>query len=535
MHKHRKSNNAGNAKWRNANCRLPESASDFIRNLPRELGCSEEDYFALKHLHAEYLSKYNAEDVVPAEDRAKRAINKWIQTELQNSVTNRILIDRDSGWNILPRITYSQFLKFARRLAADILGPLRDEVVLGSFSGGASTSHRKTRGHPAFKFAEQADTTGSAERYVYNLHHLSPYLRQYGTFNSLREVEGAILFTVPKKTDIDRCACKEPTFNMYLQKGVGDHIRRRLRRFGINLNDQSINKHLARQGALDNSLATIDLSSASDTITIEAVKAILPSDWFDYLNDIRSHSVLVNGSYHRTEMFSSMGNGFTFELESLLFYVLARTTLYFEGIRGVVSVYGDDIIIPSSGYNMLSWVLKSFGFSVNPDKSFHDGPFRESCGGHYHSHEDVTPFYLKRKATHLTDVIRVANQLRRWAMADPSREYMIPSTYNVWTKLASFIPKEFWGGSDYNVDTQLVSPGRPNKRLSRLSTPKKIPQFGSYVHWQNSNWKRTSSPEEGGNFAVETQLACRSVKVRNGAPYCGDLFRQEYDAEFGLE
>jgi hypothetical protein len=93
---------------------------------------------------------------------------------------------------------------------------------------------------------------------------------------------------------------------MYLQKGVGNHIRRRLRRVGVNLNDQSVNRSLARMGAATGEVATLDLSSASDTVTIEAVRLLLPDDWFLYLNDIRSQEVLVEGTYVRTEMFSSM-------------------------------------------------------------------------------------------------------------------------------------------------------------------------------------------------------------------------------------
>lgn len=530
MRKHRTSNKPGYFKRRraNANTRIPASASNYIARLPKELFDGELDYFALSYLQSEYLSKYNDEEVVPASERRAAAIAKWKETESRNEVTNLELEHRDAGYNILPRVTNSQFLKFARKLAADILGPLKDEVVLGSFSGGASTSRRRTEAHPAWKFAGQADVTSTAEKFVDLVYRLSPMLRQYGTFDYLREVDGAVLFTVPKKTDIDRCACKEPDFNMFLQKGVGRHIRQRLRRFGINLNDQSVNRDLARVGACQGNLATLDLSSASDTITIEAVRSILPEEWFLYLNDIRSHTVRVDEESYRTEMFSSMGNGFTFELESLLFYVLTRATLYFEGIPGVVSVYGDDIIIPTDGFDSVTWVLSRFGFSVNPEKSFHEGPFRESCGGHYHAHEDVTPFYLKRKATHLTDVIRVANQLRRWAMADPIRQYMLPSTYVVWSKLAEMVPERLWGGSDFGVDTQLVCPRFPTHRLVRWTEKKDIPEDGAYIHWHNTNWKRTRQPEESGFEAVDAlPKRAEIAKVRHGAPFQGDFFYQE--------
>lgn len=531
MHKHRTNSKSRQLRWRNANVAVPESVSNYITGLIRELGDGED--FALKHLQTEYLSKYLDEESTPAEMRRSGAIAKWKLTEEKNLVTNQVLRERDSGWNILPRVTYSAFLKFARRIVSDTLGPLSDDVVLGSFSGGASTSRRRLQSSPAEKFSGQADTTAEASPYVDMIYREGPLLRQYGCFDYLREVEGAVLFTVPKKTDIDRCACKEPDVNMFLQKGVGSHIRNRLRRFGINLNDQSVNRKLASVGALDNSLATLDLSSASDTITVECVKALLPSDWFLYLNDIRSQKVVVDGETFRTEMFSSMGNGFTFELESLIFWALVRSTLFFEGIPGIVSVYGDDIVCPSQGYDMVSWVLHSFGFTVNPEKSFATGPFRESCGGHYHHASDVTPFYLKRKAALLTDVIRVANQLRRWALADPARQFMVPSTYNVWIKLASFVPRDLWGGSDCASDTQLVSPHAPNKQLIRLSRKRTEPEVGRYLHWQNCHWKRTLMRDEIAQEPIDTLPACRKRPVRKGAPFCSYWFYQELIEQSG--
>lgn len=526
MHKHRTyKRSSGAGKWRNANSRLPESVSKLI--VDALAGVDWGDDFSVSYLKSEYLSKYCDERLTPAAQRRANAIAKWEATEDTNRETNLRLANRDGGYNILPRVTYSAFLKFARRTVSTVLGPLKDEILLGSFSGGASTSRRRTESHPAQKFADKADATESAEFYVESLYRQAPLFRKYGTFGRLQTVEGAVLFTVPKKTDIDRCACKEPDFNMFLQKGVGRHIRSRLRRHGQDLNDQSRNRKLAEQGSRDGTLATLDLSSASDTITIEAVRALLPTEWFEYLNDIRSPIVVVDGRNHRTEMFSSMGNGFTFELESLLFYALVRAAAYFEGVPGVISVYGDDIICPSGAYDAVSWVLKEFGFSVNDKKSFATGPFRESCGGHYHNGDDVTPFYLKRKPVVLTDLIRVCNQLRLWATAEVARKYEIPATYDLWTKLADHVPRELWGGYDLRVDTQLVSPHLPRKRLVRLSEERKVPEEGRYLHWHNSNWKRSAEPEEIGFAPLSTNNQCRLRPVANGARLCDAIFEQE--------
>jgi hypothetical protein len=118
-----------------------------------------------------------------------------------------------------------------------------------------------------------------------------------------------VLFTVPKSSEIDRVACKEPEVNMFMQRSVGAHIRRRLRRVGVDLNDQTVNQHLAKI-AVDQGLATIDLSAASDSITEQLVVNWLPPEWFLLLNRLRVHNVDVDGTLHPLQMFSSMGNGF---------------------------------------------------------------------------------------------------------------------------------------------------------------------------------------------------------------------------------
>ena len=531
MHKRTREHHRSFGVKHNANVKISESDTRRLLTLVEELTDGEED-FASTYLRSEYLSKYCAEDVVPAAVRREAALQKWLATEVMNAGTNQRLAALDPGYNILPRVTLQAFLRFVRRIIHQVLGELDDTIVLGSFSGGASTSRRRTESDKARKFVGVADVTEGAAIFVDVIHREAPLLRELGCFYDLREVEGAKFFTVPKKTDIDRCACKEPDINMFLQKGVGIHIRRGLRRFGINLNDQSVNRRLARRGSLDGSLATLDLTAASDSIAIECVRILLPDLWFRYLNDIRSQKVLVGETYVQTEMFSSMGNGFTFELESLIFYALMRGVSYFSGHSGVISVYGDDLIIPSGMYEDASWVLKEFGFSLNTSKSFATGPFRESCGGHYHSGEDVTPFYLKRKPTRLTDVIRVGNQLRRWAHADSAREYSVPSTYRLWSSIAQMVPRGFWGGRDYALDTQLVTPDSPKYRLVRLTDEKELPEVGRYAAWHNDNWDRSREPEPGFPPS-ETKTICRRRRATTGAPTLAEEFYEELFGDAG--
>lgn len=512
MHKHSNTKKTTKKRMKNANFRLSAPVVDLLTNLTALV---DDHDFASQYLVREYLSKYADPQADLAEARKAAAIAKFLATDEENKRTNERLLGLDGGYNILPRVSLNKFLSVCRDIVRKTLGRLNDDLTVGAFSGGSSTSRRRLRSHPGFKLSAEADVTVDAAQYLDVMYREMPILRSYGIFTTLTEVEGAVLFTVPKKNDIDRCACKEPDINMFLQKGVGKHIRRRLKRGGINLNDQTINRNLAQLGSRDGTLATLDLSAASDSIAIELVRLLLPTEWFLYLNDIRSRKVWVDGTLVETEMFSSMGNGFTFELESLLFWSIVRTTCYLTGVPGRVSIYGDDIICPSDGADDVTWALSVLGFKTNQEKSFSAGPFRESCGGHYHHGKPVTPFYLKRPPARLTDLIRVTNQLRKWALqGEPvygRTHYVAPWVYPLWSWLRSEVPSKFWGGSDLDVDTQLVDTTNPRQKLVRVTGEKKVPQSGLYLLWQNSNWSRAAEPEEGyAGDVLDTHQMCRS-------------------------
>ena len=189
-------------------------------------------------------------------------------------------------------------------------------------------------------------------------------------------------------------------------------MRDRLRRFGIDLSSQERNKNLARIGSLTKALATLDLSSASDMISIELVYHLLPIEWVFFLKYFRTPVVEYQGNRHVLEKFSSMGNGFTFPLESLIFYALAISCVEEKELFDCVSVYGDDIIIPVKYYDTLVQVLTCCGFSVNKSKSFKNGPFRESCGGDYYEGIDIRPVYLKDRLSGF-DAFRLHNFFSR--------------------------------------------------------------------------------------------------------------------------
>lgn len=230
--------------------------------------------------------------------------------------------------------------------------------------------------------------------------------------NSFRLIEGSKLITVPKSSKTDRPICVEPSVNVMLQKGAGAAIASALLKKGIDLRDQSNNQKLASRAQHDK-LATIDLESASDTLCHGLVLDLLPPDWFVYLDALRSKSYMIDNQWRSFEKFSAMGNGFTFELESLIFYALACAIVPSDEHKNV-SVFGDDIIVPQKYAPELLELLEYVGFLPNREKTFISGRFFESCGKHYFDGFDVTPIYQKEIPYDESEIYRLANRIYRW-------------------------------------------------------------------------------------------------------------------------
>lgn len=264
--------------------------------------------------------------------------------------------------------------------------------------------------------------------------------------------EGKVVF-VPKSAKELRAVMVEPVLNTMCQAGIGRFLAERLRTVGIDIRDQTLNQRLAREGSITGALATLDLSSASDTISRELVQHLLGPDWFSFLSRFRTGSALLQGRVVELEKFSSMGNGFTFPLETLIFWALAKATCESLGLgKVVVSVYGDDIIVPSGAYAALCDVLRDSGFVVNTAKSYATGPFRESCGKDYFSGIDVRPVYIKDRMSG-QDAFRLHNHYVRmfWSeSANSLLSYLDPTI-------------QLWGPDGYG-DGHLISDEWPRRR-----------------------------------------------------------------------
>jgi hypothetical protein len=257
--------------------------------------------------------------------------------------------------------------------------------------------------------------------------------------SSVEIVENNKVSFVPKTAKTHRAIAVEPSLNSFVQKGIDLELRSKLRRINIDLSDQSENCRMAREGSLDDSdegFCTIDLSSASDSISIGLVKNLLPRDWFNLLDQTRSPTYkLSDGSSSRYEKFCSMGNGFCFPLQTLIFASLAHAVD--AGVPGSdFRVYGDDIIVRRKSFQRLVSLLNTCGFRTNTRKTFSIGPFRESCGSDWYAGADVRPYTLDHALDSLENLFKFLNLSRR-----SNRTALVTSS--AYQYVLSLIPSEF--------------------------------------------------------------------------------------------
>lgn len=246
------------------------------------------------------------------------------------------------------------------------------------------------------------------------------------------------LIAVPKTAKTPRLIASEPSYHQWCQQLVRafleDGIKRTKIRDFISFHDQQRSHPLVRLGSLDGSLATVDLSSASDRLSCRVVERMFKSN-LSILHALHATRTRVIGPSERVDIepmllrkFSTMGSALTFPIQSLFFLCVAMASLpgsarfdrQADRYRNQVRIYGDDIIIPVEGYVRLVRLLTLLDLKVNLSKSFSKGNFRESCGFDAYRGYDVTP--VKPRSLDVTtpegrmSVLELSNNLFRKGM-----------------------------------------------------------------------------------------------------------------------
>lgn len=231
------------------------------------------------------------------------------------------------------------------------------------------------------------------------------------------------VISVPKTQKTPRIIAIEPTCMQFMQqaiskslvkklesRSVGDNHRRNLCFGFVGFESQDPNREMAALGSYKQTLATLDMSEASDRVSNQHVLSLFR--WWPWLSeavqvtrstkaDVLGHGVMP------LSKFASMGSALCFPVEAMVF-----TTIIFLALErsantrftrkdvlsfaGQVRVYGDDIIVPVDVVEPVVDLLEAFGLKVNKSKSFWNGKFRESCGGDYYDGTWVTPVRVRR-------------------------------------------------------------------------------------------------------------------------------------------
>jgi len=433
--------------------RLKYGEHDDLANLrirPSDYLDTEPYLFGADYAAVNLLRKHPGLDT--SVDRAEAARRGFFESERDCYRTNErlspLLFDsRHYGQRVHEFLVCVR--KWMRRLLGSMPPPSAGD---GRFGPGSTLGNVGKLTTIPDKMTRAVDLTSGATGFLHlwhqtNWHQAALDQRRF----DLNVVPGNRFTTVAKDATKDRGIAVEPSLNLFYQLGFGRAMKGSgcLGRFYDLGSMQEKHVQVARAASKSGLAETIDLKSASDTMSYNLVKLVTPPHWFANLDALRSPKTLVEGRWHRLEKFSSMGNGYTFELETCLFLSIACSAMEMGGMTpspGVnVYVYGDDIIVPMGVSKLLLPALAFLGFTTNPRKTFLTGVFRESCGGDYFNGYRVTPYYMKSDVDQCpTEAIKAANALYSLCAGDGAPW----SAYNLhrsWFLLLDLLPYSLKG------------------------------------------------------------------------------------------
>lgn len=376
---------------------------------------------------------------------------------------------------------------------------------------------------------ERFQTLFPMDRFMYlNLNHaLSEEGLDRTTILSEAQEPPVKVVLVPKTMKTPRVIALESTAMQFMQQALMRVLVSTLESDAItaghlNFSDQSKNREMARLGSISGSYATIDLSEASDRVSLRSVQVLFRKHPVlrDALEVLRSRTaVLPDGSLLTLRKYASMGSALCFPVESMLFFALSimallghttrPTTREIKRVSREVYVYGDDLIIPTHAVPRLTSLLSSYGLRVNHKKTFWTGKFRESCGADWYDGEDVSTVFLRyagpvnrRDATSIVSLISFANQLYRtgWWSACRAVRLLIEQSLDVphvsdtssslgWTSVQSRSTIQRWSTTLHRFE-HLGIVVSPKKNADELEGYSALHKCLSSTSQEREEWSR---------------------------------------------
>lgn len=234
---------------------------------------------------------------------------------------------------------------------------------------------------------------------------------------------------VPKTLKGPRIIAMEPSWMMFVQQGILSAMTAALPLYPsvnriLGWLDQEPNRQLSQHGSIDGSYATIDLSEASDRVSLQLAELIFEKHpaLLSMVLASRSTSSDVGGKVIELRKFASMGSAMCFPIESMVFatiLLMAQSTNSrggvptrdpYEVLKDPMRVFGDDIIVAQDAAQQVCNLLEAFGLKVNESKTFTTGLFRESCGADWYGGHDVSVYRYRH-------TLPVSRDPENWASA----------------------------------------------------------------------------------------------------------------------
>lgn len=425
--------------------------------------------------------------------------DRYTDEELNSITRQRTVDDQEYFSSLLPEASplVHQVLQCARKHAKRILGHIDHEKVveLSRFGKKSSIGCPLNLAYIDQKLTEVAAFTGSSDCSKWFMDEVLPgdpilqeLVREMGIDPSSEYMlhETLNLVLVPKSWKSFRPITPLTLLGLFYSYGVGEQITSCLKVEGLDLSRlQSIHSRLVRINSVVEEetkrprLATADLTNASQSLISDLLNRVLPREWYCAIKKTFSHTLIVKNSDNSytstyTESVLPMGNGLTFPVETLVFYVILKAIAELSKVRGRISVYGDDLIYPVRLHKYVSVIFPKIKFLLNLDKTFVRAPFRESCGSDFYCGFDVRPAFLPDERQMLSKQLytvwlyKCYNALmRRWAQEE------IPKT-------AEFLLKEL---NSLGFQILRVPPSFPDTAGIKVESPWFTPMERKDLNW----------------------------------------------------
>lgn len=340
-------------------------------------------------------------------------------------------------------------------------------------------------------FPERLSNIYSYDYFVASFSHLAESLRDFTA--SKNDELYARLLTVPKDSRGPRVISCEPKEFQWIQQGIRAKLydwieRHSLTKGAVRFRDQTVNGRLALEGSASREWATLDLSEASDRVSLDYVTRVFPEKVRTPMLSCRSNgTVLPDGTLLMLQKFAPMGSALCFPVLALTIWARLRSA----GVKEC-HVYGDDVIVPRTKVSQAITALSSIGLKVNESKSCYTGLFRESCGVDAYNGVDVTPVRIRT----------------RW------RNHRHPSVYVSWVSYANSL---YMHGYVRAANFIAAEMGRiygpiPQSEHEELN----VPSFRFNVPGQPQPKRRTKQATQSLQLRVWTVRPLRTKFAHNG-------------------